>query len=193
MWTQPITLQKQSAPQTPEEKHAQALVTASVLIEDNRARVHKAVEQYQSVANSNYWMYGYMGGAMVATMAACLSIGTRVPFFRNYASWISLGGGYLGGKAVLGMHNSYNMTSVVSAINAAIDETNRVDEQYEFKIPDYAREVAALKRMKYELLPYTAEAIEARQNDVSKMSINDRADALVEAYEKRRHAAAQKK
>ncbi|ORC91689.1 uncharacterized protein TM35_000052850 [Trypanosoma theileri] len=193
MWTQQLTLQKPNASQTPEEKHAQALVTANVFIDDNRARVRRAMEQYQSVANSNYWTYGYMGGAMVFTMATCLSLGNRLPFLRNYAGWISLTGGYLGGKAMLGMHNSYNLASVVNVINSSIEETGKMDEQYEFKIPDYAREVTALKRMKYDLMPYTTEAIEARKNDLNNMSLNERADALVEAFEKRRQASAHKK
>ncbi|KAH9593043.1 hypothetical protein LSM04_006234 [Trypanosoma melophagium] len=193
MWTQQLTLQKPTAPQTPAEKHAQALVTANVFIEDNRARIRRAMEQYQSVANSNYWTYGYMGGAMMFTMATCLTLGNRLPFMRSYAGWISLTGGYLGGKAMLGLHNSYNLASVVKVINTSIEETGKMDEQNEFKIPDYAREVTALQRMKYELMPYTPEAVEARKHDLNNMSLNDRADALVEAYEKRRQASAKKK
>ncbi|EAN94735.1 hypothetical protein C3747_9g88 [Trypanosoma cruzi] len=193
MWTQQLSLQKPNAQQTPEEKRKQALVTANVFIENNRGLVRKAMDQYQSVAGSNYWTYGYMGGAMVTTMAACLSIGGRVPFFRNYASWISLAGGYFGGKAMLGMHNSYNLASVVNVINKSIDETRKMDEQHGFSIPEYAREVDSLKRMKYELIPYSTEAIEARKHDVKNMSLNESADALVEAYEKRKQASAQRK
>lgn len=193
MWTQQFTLQKPKAPQTPEEKHAQALVTANVFIEDNRARVRKAMDHYRSVSESNYWTYGYMGGAMMTTMAACLSLGSRVPFFRNYASWLSLAGGYFGGKSLLGIHNSYNLSSVVHVINASIDETKKADEQNEFKISEYSKEVASLQRMKHELMPYSAEAIEARKHDITHMSLDDRVDALVEAYEKRRQALAQKK
>ncbi|RNF11972.1 uncharacterized protein Tco025E_06542 [Trypanosoma conorhini] len=193
MWTNQFTLQKPQSQQTPEEKHEQALVTANVFIENNRSLVRKAIDKYQSVAGSNYWTYGYMGGAMVTTMAACLSVGGRVPFFRNYASWISLAGGYFGGKAMLGVHNSYNLASVVRVINTSIDETRKMDEQYGFSISEYAREVDALQQMKYELMPYSTEAIEARKHDVKSMPLDERVDALVDAYEKRRHTAGQKK
>ncbi|ESL08668.1 hypothetical protein TRSC58_03626 [Trypanosoma rangeli SC58] len=193
MWTNQFTIQKPPAQQTLEEKREQALVTANVFIENNRSLVRKAMDRYQSVAGSNYWTYGYMGGAMMATMAACLSIGGRVPFFRSYASWISLAGGYFGGKAMLGAHNSYNLASVVRVINTLIDETRKMDEQHGFNISDYAREVDSLQHMKYELMPYSTEAIEARKHDVKSLPLDERVDALVEAYEKRRHTADQRK
>ncbi|CBH17056.1 uncharacterized protein TEOVI_000280300 [Trypanosoma equiperdum] len=192
MWAQQLSLQKQTTKISPADKDAQALITANVFIEGNRMRVLKSMEQYQAVADSAYWNYGYMGGSMVTTMAICLSLSGRLPLLQRYASWISLAGGYFGGKAALGIHNARNLSHVVNTIDSAIVETRKMDEQYNFKIPDYAREVEALQRRKFELLPTSAEAIEARKNDLNNMPLDEKVDALVEAYEKRRQAVGKK-
>ncbi|KAG8346041.1 hypothetical protein ERJ75_000193800 [Trypanosoma vivax] len=193
MWTQQFGLHKPSAPKTAEEQRAQELVTASVFIEDNRARILKAMDEYHAVADSKYWHYGYMGGTMLATMGICLSLGTRVSVLQRYARWIALAGGYFGGQAIHGVHNAYNLRSVVSVIDRTIAETNKMDEQHGSRIHDYAREVAALRRRRNELMPHSIEAIEAQQNDLQQMSLDERVDALVAAYEKRKQAMAQKK
>nr|CCC94756.1 conserved hypothetical protein [Trypanosoma congolense IL3000] len=192
MWAQQLTFKKLAAKEGPVEEEAQALATANVFIENNRLRVLKATEQYNAVADSNYWSYGYMGGSMMATMALCLSVGSRLPLLQRYASWISLAGGYFGGKVALGVHNGYNMKHVVKTIDEAIAETRKMDEQYGLKIPDYAREVETLQRRKFELMPHLPEAVEARKNDFSSMSLDDKVNALVEAYESRRQRMSKK-
>lgn len=175
-------------PQTEAEKHRQALVTANVLINDNRGKFRKPMENYQKVANSNYWFYGYTGGCMMSTMAACLALGNRIPVLGRSASWIALIVGYYGGKSLHGLHNSYNLAAVVKVIDENIVEMHKMNEKHGNSIPDYAKEISNLTRMKHELQPHTPEAQEASSQAAmqSQLSINDRADALVAAYERKK-------
>ncbi|KAG5499251.1 hypothetical protein JIQ42_04064 [Leishmania sp. Namibia] len=178
-------------PLTQAEKYEQALVTARVFLEDSRARMSKSMDKYNSVVNSNYWFYGYFGGNMVATMAACLALGNRWAFFRSYSGWIAVLGGYFGGKACLGAHSSVLLGGVVAQLNHEIEEAKRMDEQTGHIVPDYLREAERLTQAKYELAPTLPEAVEARAHH-TEQTLDDRADALIEAYMKRKEALEKK-
>ncbi|KAG5501453.1 hypothetical protein JKF63_03282 [Porcisia hertigi] len=178
-------------PLTAAEKYEQALVTANVFLEDSRARVLKSTDAYKSLQKSNYWFYGYFGGNMMASMAACLALGNRWTFFRSYSGWISLLGGYFGGKACLGAHSSVLLGGVVAQLNHEIEEAKRMDQQSDHIVPDYLREVERLTKVKYELAPTLPEAMEARAHDTEK-TLDDRVDALVNDYMKRKKALASK-
>ncbi|KAG5475336.1 hypothetical protein LSCM1_03449 [Leishmania martiniquensis] len=176
---------------TQAEKYEQALVTAKVFLEDSRARMTKSMDKYNAVVNSSYWFYGYFGGNMVATMAACLALGNRWAFFRSYSGWIALLGGYGGGKACLGAHSSVLLGGVVGQLDHEIEEAKRMDEQTGHIVPDYLREAERLTQVKYELVPTLPEAIAARAHHTER-TLDDRADALVEAYMKRKAALGKK-
>ncbi|KPI87693.1 hypothetical protein ABL78_3231 [Leptomonas seymouri] len=176
---------KSAKPLTQAQMYEQALVTANVFVEDSRARVSKSLEAYSTVANSNYWFYGYFGGNMIITMAACLALGNRWAFFRRYSGWIALAGGYFGGKACLDTHSSVLLGSVVKQLDHEMEEAMRMDEQTNRILPDYMREVDRLKNLKYELQPNLPEAVESRSQH-TELSLDDRVDALVDAYMKRK-------
>ncbi|CAJ1009696.1 hypothetical protein Q4I28_005010 [Leishmania naiffi] len=178
-------------PLTQAEKYEQALVTAKVFLEDSHARMAKSMDKYNAVLNSNYWFYGYFGGNMVATMAACLALGNRWSFFRAYSGWISVFGGYFGGKACLGAHSSVLLGGVVTQLNHEIEEAKRMDEQTDHIVPDYLREADRLTQVKYELVPTLPEAVEARAHHTER-TLDDRANALIEAYMKRKEALERK-
>lgn len=182
---------RSSKPLTPAEKYEQALVTANVFLEDSRARMAKSMESYNAVANNNYWLYGYCGGNMVATMAACLSLGNRWAIFRTYSGWIALAGGYFGGKLCLGMHTSMLMDGVVKQLDHEVDAAKRMDEQTDHIVPEYRQEAERLTKVKYELQPNLAEAVEARSHQ-TELTLDDRADALIDAYMKRKEALEKK-
>lgn len=175
-------------PQTEAEKRQQALVTANVMINDNRAKIRKPMETYQKVAGSTYWSYGYILGSAMGTMALCLAAGNKVPLLRSNASWISLASGYFGGKGLHGVHNSYNVAQVVKTIDDNIAEMKRMDEKHGKTIPDYSREIQQLTKMKHELQPNTEEARLAASDTTvaSQMSIDERANALIAAYERKK-------
>lgn len=174
-------------PLTQAEKYEQALVTAKVFLEDSRARMTKSMDKYSAVVNSNYWFYGYFGGNMVATMAACLALGNRWAFFRSYSGWIAVFGGYFGGRACLAAHSSVLLGGVVAQLNHEIEEAKRMDEQTGHIVPDYLREAERLTQVKYELVPTLPEAVEARAHH-TEQTLDDRANALIEAYMKRKEA-----
>lgn len=182
---------KPAKPRTQAEKYEQALVTANVFLEDSRARMAKSMDSYTAVANSFYWFYGYVGANMLATMAACLTLGNRWAFFRSYSGWIALAGGYGGGKLCLGLHTTTLLSGVVKQLDHEVAEAKRMDEQTEHVVPDYLREAERLTQMKYELMPNLPEAVEARSQHVE-LTFDDRADALVDAYMKRREALTKK-
>jgi cysteinyl-tRNA synthetase len=185
MWKQPVTVEK---PKSEADRHRQALIAANVFIQDQKQKIRKPLDQYHYVANNQYWSYGYMGGTMLAGMALCLTAGNRVPFLRNYASWISLAVGYFGGRQLHQLHNSFNCMRVVKVIDENIAELQRMDEETKGSIPDYAREVQSLKKMKFDLAPQLPEAVEARllESKQSAASLDDRVEELVAAF-KRKH------
>lgn len=182
---------KKAKPLTQAERYEQALVTAKVFLDDSNARVIKAVDKYNAVAQSNYWFYGYCGANMAATMGLCLALGNRWPFFRSYSSFFSLAGGYFGGKACLGAHSYVILGGAVKQIEHEISEAQRMDEHTGHMVPDYLREAERLKSLKYELLPTLPEAIAAR-TEHREVTLDDRADALVDAYLKRKEALEKK-
>jgi hypothetical protein len=173
------------------EKYEQALVTAKVFLEDSRARMTKSMESYTAVANSNYWFYGYFGGNMLATVAVCMTLGNRWAFFRSYSGWIAVFGGYFGGKACLAAHSSYLLGGVIKQLDHEVAEAVRMDEQTDHIVPDYLREAERLKQVKYELMPNLPEAVEARSRH-TELTLDDRADALIDAYLKRKEALEKK-
>ncbi|KAK7198097.1 hypothetical protein NESM_000765900 [Novymonas esmeraldas] len=178
-------------PLTAAEKYEQALVTANVFLEESRMRVTKSMNKYSAVANNNYWLYGYCGGNMLATMGACLALGNRWAIFRSYSGWIALAGGYFGGKACLATHSSVLLAGVVRQIDEEVEEAKRMDERTEHTVPDYLREVERLKQVKYDLAPTLPEAVEARTHH-AEQTLDDRADALINAYLKRKEALQKK-
>jgi hypothetical protein len=175
-------------PLTEAEKQQQAVATANLLINDGRARLRGPLDMHQKVANSQYWTYGYMIGTMMATMAGCLAVGNKIPFLRSYASWISLGIGYYGGKSIHELHNAYNVTNVVKAIDQGIEEMKALDAKHGVTVPLYGREVQSLTKMKFDLQPTSPEAQEHAEKHAMKssMSIDDRADELIAAFERRK-------
>ncbi|KAL7697056.1 hypothetical protein N2W54_001260 [Lotmaria passim] len=182
---------KPTKPLTQAEKYEQALVTANVFLDDSRARIKKSIDTYTAVANSNYWFYGYFGGSMMATMAGAMTLGNRWAFFRSYSVYIALAGGYLGGKACLATHSSILLGGVIKQLNHEIEEAVRMDEQTNHIVPEYLREVERFKQVKYELMPSLPEAVEARARH-TELTLDDRADALVDAYMKRKEALEKK-
>lgn len=178
-------------PLTPAEKYEQALVTANVFLDDSRARMTKSLDRYNAVANSTYWFYGYFGGNAMTTMAACLALGNRWAFFSSYSGWIALAGGYAGGKACLGLHLGYLMSGVQQQLDHEITEATRMDEQTSHIVPDYMREAERLRQIKCEMMPTLPEAAAARSHQ-AEQTLDDRVDALVEAYMKRREALEKK-
>ncbi|KPA80920.1 putative mitochondrial hypothetical protein [Leptomonas pyrrhocoris] len=182
---------KSAKPLSQAERYEQALVTANVFLEDSRARMTKSREAYAAVANSNYWFYGYFGGNMVATMAVCLALGNRWAFFRSYSGWIALAGGYFGGRGCLNVHSSILLRGVVQQLDHEVEEAVRMDEQTEHIVPDYLREAERLKALKYELVATSPEAVEARSRH-TELTLDDRADALVDAFLKRKEALEKK-
>ncbi|CCW60978.1 unnamed protein product [Phytomonas sp. EM1] len=182
---------KRNKPLTPAEKYEQAIVTARVFIENSRARVERQMEKYNAVANSSYWFYGYFGGNMMATMAICLSLSNRIPFFRSYSGWIAMAGGYFGGKLCMATHTSYLLSGVIKQLNYEIKESQLMDERTEHLVPDYLEESNRLTKMKYELMPTLPEAI-AAQADHRDQTLDERADLLVSAYMKRKEALGKK-
>lgn len=182
---------KKARPLTAEEKYEQALTTAKVYIEDSRARVAKEMAKYNAVAADSRWFYGYFALNMAASMGVCISLGGRIPFFNRYKTWIALGGGYFGSKLCLGAHTSHILQDVVKQIDTEIDEATKMDESTEHVVPDYLQEVNHLKSVKYELMPNLPEAVEARSRH-RELSLDDRVDALVDAYVQRKQALEKK-
>ncbi|CCW71089.1 unnamed protein product [Phytomonas sp. Hart1] len=174
-------------PLTPAEQYQQAVVTARVFLEGSRGRVARVMERYGAVANSTYWFYGYFGANMMATMALCLSLGRRMPLVRSYSGWIAMAGGYFGGKLCLGVHTSYLLSDVIKQLDREIKESKTMDERMEHLIPDYLEEANRLTKMKFELMPTLPEAIAAHA-DTHEQTLDERADALVNAFLKRKEA-----
>lgn len=170
------------------EKQQQAVATANALISEGRGKLRGPLEMHQKVANSQYWSYGYMGGTMLVTMAACLTIGNKIQLLRSYSSWISLGVGYYGGKSIHGLHNAYNVANVVRVLDTNIEDMKRLDAKHGAVVSLYGKEVQALTKMKIELHPQSAEAQEHAQKvaAASSMSMDDRADELIAAFERKK-------
>ncbi len=179
---------KNSAPVSESDKQQQAISTANALISDGRAKLRGPLEMHQKVANSQYWTYGYMIGTMMATMAGCLAAGNKIPFLRSYASWISLGVGYYGGKAVHELHNEFNVSNVVKVLDVNIEEMKSLDSKYGADVSLYGREAQALTKMEIDLQPRSVEAQEHAQKSAasSSMSIDDRANELIAAFERKK-------
>mmetsp|Transcript_21308 Transcript_21308/g.24767 ORF Transcript_21308/g.24767 Transcript_21308/m.24767 type:complete len:189 (-) Transcript_21308:42-608(-) len=175
-------------PQSEAEKRQQALVTAGVVIADNRAKLKKPMEQYQSVANSTYWFYGYVGGSMMTAMACALGIGSRFQVVGRYASWVALIGGYYGGQMLHGLHNNYNLQAVLLNIDNNIAEMKRLDEKNNHQVQPYINEIQTLTKMRHELAPDTKEAQEeaAKATVTAGASLDQRVDDLLAAYERRK-------
>lgn len=175
-------------PQTEAEKRQQAIVTAGVVIADSRAKLKNPIEQYQSVANSTYWFYGYVGGTMMGAMACALAIGSRFPVVGRYASWIALIGGYYGGQQIHGVHNNYNLQAVLTLIDSNIAEMKRLDEKTNKLIPPYGHEIQNLTKMRHELAPETKEAREEASKAAASAgaSLDQRVDDLLAAFERRK-------
>lgn len=180
-------MNQKAKPLTPAEQYQQAVVTASVFIEDGRGRIQREMDKYSAIANNQNYFYGYFGVGAVALTGCCLVIGNRVPFFRSYCGWIAVLGGYLGAKGATGLQSQYLLSKVVKQVDHEISETNRMDEQTSSVVPDYRREAERLTNIKYELMPTLPEAIEASSQKQGK-STDDMADSLIDAYKKRKAA-----
>lgn len=176
---------------TPAEEYEQALVTANVFLDDSRARLAREMDKLKAIDGSNYWFYGYFGANMVATMAVCMSAGARVPFLRAYSGWIAVAGGYFGAKVCMGTHTAYLMSSVVRQLDHEVAEARRMDDHTKNIVPDYLQEVDRLTKIKYELMPQLPEAIAARTQRRDR-SLNEQADALVDAYLQRKEGLRKK-
>lgn len=176
---------------TQAEKYEQALVTARVFMEDSNARLKKSMEAHAAVANSNMWFYGYFGVNTMAAAAVSMTLGNRWAFFRSYSGMIALAGGYFGGKACLAAHCSVLLNNVVKQLDHEVAEAERMDEQTHHIVPDYLQEANRLKQIKYELMPSLPEAVEARSRH-TELTLDDRADALIDAYVKRKETLEKK-
>lgn len=185
MWKKPVTIE----PQNDQDKRRQALITANVMINDNRAKLKKPLDYHHHIANHTYLSYGYMGGAMAATLATCLAAGTHVPFLRSYASWISLLCGYYGGKMLHGVQNQYNLKQVVTMVDLQMGELEKMNQLYgpgtPMNVGEYEREMKQLKKMKLELQPESEESKQAKLEEVRQAStgIDDKVDRLIMEYE----------
>jgi hypothetical protein len=170
------------------DKQQQAVATANALISEGRSKLRGPLETHQKVANSQYWTYGYMVGTMMTTMAGCLVAGNKVQLLRSYASWIALGVGYYGGKSIHGLHNAYNVSNVVKVLDVNIEEMKRLDAKHGATVSLYGKEAQALTKMKIELQPMSTEAQEHAQKVAvaSSMTIDDRAEELIAAFERKR-------
>lgn len=178
---------QKSKPLSAAERYQQAVVTANVFVEDSRARMQREMNKYNAVANSTYWFYGYFGANMGATLAVCMGIGNRIPLIRSYSGWIALAGGYFGGKACLAVHSQYLLANVVKQLDHEVEEAKRMDEQTKGIVTEYRREAERLTNVKYELMPTLPEAAAARESR-KELSLEDKVDTLIEAYQKRKQA-----
>ncbi|CUG88697.1 transmembrane protein, putative [Bodo saltans] len=174
--------------QSDAEKQQQAVTTANALISEGRSKLRGPLETHQKVATSTYWTYGYMGGTMMTTMAGCLVAGNKIQLLRSYASWIALAVGYYGGKSIHGLHNAYNVSNVVKVLDVNIEEMKRLDAKHGATVSLYGKEAQALLKMKIELQPLSSEAQEHAHKvaAASSMTIDDRAEELIAAFERRK-------
>ena len=176
--------------QSPEERRKQLRATAAIVINENKAKLNKLLSAAKVVETSQYYFYGYIMGAMTATMATCLAVGNRIPFFRSSASMISLAGGYFGGSFLHKAHIQYNLQGVAKSVDEQIEELKKMSEKVQGVITDYDDEIDHLSMVKRQLLPNSPEAIQERSEQQAKASltVDERADLILAAYEKRKSA-----
>ncbi len=177
--------------QSPEERRRQLRQTAQTAIDDSRLKLNKQLQAARAVESSQYYYYGYILATMSATMAGCLSLGSRVPFLRSSASMIALAGGYFGGSFFHKAHVQFNMAGVANVIDQHVADMKKKSEGVQGAIADYDDHVKELQTMKRQILPLSAEAVAEKMEQMQKqnMTVDERANAIVEAYEKRKAAA----
>jgi hypothetical protein len=190
MWASSKKPAAETKAQSPEERRRQLRLTAATIIDENKIKLSKSLAAAKQIESNQYYYYGYILATMSGTMAACLSLGTRLPVLRTSASMIALAGGYFGGGFLHKAHVQYNMVGVAKIIDNQITELKSLSEKVQGAISDYDDHIAELNSMKRQLLPLSPEAIADREEQIKKsnMTIDERADLILQAYEKRKAA-----
>lgn len=133
-------------------------------------------------AQHTYVGYGYNAITGLGMMGACVALSSRFAFLGNMASILALGTGFLLGGYLHQFHVMAAKRLVVRGIDASLPEVEKMDAKY---APEGCKEYGAYSQyminLKKQLQPDMQEMVKQ-----AAMTIDDRVDDIIAAYEARK-------
>ena len=167
------------------------------VITQHQAAVKKPMEQMHSVAGSQYWRYGYMGGTLLTAGALTFAISSKFPVFASVGSIASLGLGFVGGPKLHEFHVMALRQQVVKELDASIaaldaaGEKARADNKTSTSnaaAKEYGEALQLMRATRDEVLPPGMTITGGVDEETAKKAadLDGRVDQLLDAYAKRR-------
>jgi hypothetical protein len=180
------------APTKAEQEMAQVendRAEARRIIDEHHARIKPNMEKMHSVANSQYWRYGYMGGTLITSGALTFAISSRFPAFASVGSMASLGLAFIGGPKLHDTHVLALRTKTAVELDKAITAMETGDTLHGPRIPLYYEELQSLRKTRAEVLPMSMSSeAGAHHAQQAAPDLDGRVDNFLAAYERRRGA-----